>query len=74
MISAVDSNVLLDLLGPPTPFTGPAVAALDECHRRGALVVCPVVIAELAAYGQSPSDLRRIMERSAHRAGRLFLE
>lgn len=62
MISAIDSNVLIDLLGPPTKFTDASVAALDSCHRRGALILCPVVIAELAAYSQSPVELRRIME------------
>lgn len=62
MISAIDSNVLIDLLGPPTKFTDPSIAALDDCHRRGALIICPVVIAELAAYSQTPADLKRMVE------------
>ncbi|MEP6821003.1 MAG: type II toxin-antitoxin system VapC family toxin [Chthoniobacterales bacterium] len=62
MISALDSNVLIDLLGPPTKFTDPSIAALDDCHRRGALIVCPVVIAELAAYSQTAGELKRLLE------------
>lgn len=84
MISAVDSNVLIDLLGPPTRFADSSVAALDECHRRGALLVCPVVVAEVAAFGLSPEELREIVEkmhiglvafawRDLHAAGRAYL-
>jgi predicted nucleic acid-binding protein len=58
MISALDSNVLIDLLGPPTRFTEPSVCALDICVRQGALIICPVVVAETAAYFVSPEVMR----------------
>jgi predicted nucleic acid-binding protein len=58
MISAVDSNVLIDLLGPSTKFAEPATSALDICRRRGALIICPVVVAETAAYFSSPEAMR----------------
>jgi predicted nucleic acid-binding protein len=62
MISAVDSNVLIDLLGAPTKFAEPATSALDICRRQGALIICPVVIAETAAYFGSPEAMREMFQ------------
>ena len=53
MITAVDSNVLLDLLIPGAPFGEQAEQALTLAARQGGLVVCEMVYAELAA--QFPS-------------------
>lgn len=58
MISALDSNVLIDVLGPPTRFTEPSVGALDIRLRQGALIICPVVVAETANYFISPDVMR----------------
>lgn len=62
MISAVDSNVLIDLLGPPTRFTEPSVGALDGGLRQGALIICPVVVAETANYFSSPDIMRETFD------------
>ena len=53
MITAVDSNVLLDLLVPGAPFGDQAERALTVAAYKGGLVVCETVYAELAA--QFPS-------------------
>lgn len=62
MISAVDSNVLIDLLGPPTKFTEPSIGALDVRLRQGALIICPVVVAETAAYFVSAEMMRETFQ------------
>ena len=50
MITAVDSNILLDILG-ANPTFGPASAkALRTATQKGRLVVCEVVWAEVAAW------------------------
>ena len=50
MITAVDSNILLDILG-ANPTFGPASAkALRMATQQGRLVVCEVVWAEVAAW------------------------
>ena len=50
MITAVDSNILLDILG-ANPTFGPASAqALRTATQQGRLVVCEVVWAEVAAW------------------------
>ena len=50
MRTAVDTNVLIDLLGGDQSTSFHARAALEAAHARGAIVLCPVVIAELIAY------------------------
>ncbi|MDN5751080.1 MAG: type II toxin-antitoxin system VapC family toxin [Pseudonocardia sp.] len=49
MITALDTNVLLDVLGADTTFGPRSRVALDRCLDEGALVVCAVVWAETAA-------------------------
>ena len=48
MITAVDTNVLLDLLLEDERFVEKSHAALARCAAEGALVACDVVVAELA--------------------------
>jgi predicted nucleic acid-binding protein len=50
MITAIDSNILIDLLGGETRFTAASITALDAARIRGALVICPVVVAEISAH------------------------
>ena len=84
MISAVDSNVLIDLLGPSTKFAGPSIDALDNCRRQGALIICPVVVAETAAYFGSAQLMRETFQamhlelrsfdwQDLHRAGEAYV-
>lgn len=48
MITALDTNVLLDLAVPGAPHGARSEALLDEAYRDGGLVVSEVVYAELA--------------------------
>lgn len=57
MISAVDTNVILDVLVPGSPFEIPSQNALDDSLRNGILVLVEVVYAELAAHFPSQASL-----------------
>ena len=48
-ITTVDTNVILDILDPGSPYGTPAQEALDAASRAGRLGICDVVRAELAA-------------------------
>ena len=49
MITAVDTNVLLDALSGDERYGRRAVERLEEAAQHGALVACEVVVAEIAA-------------------------
>jgi len=85
MTTAVDSNVLIDLIGKETRFTAPSIAALDAARADGALMVCPVVAAEISVYYPMPKSLRESLETmgiavqemsyaSLHLAGTVFVQ
>lgn len=48
MITAVDSNILLDVLGADPNFGEASSEALRRCRREGALIASEVVFAETA--------------------------
>lgn len=50
MITAVDTNVLLDVLGGDEDFGGPSAAALRQATADGKLVACDAVWAETALW------------------------
>lgn len=58
MITAVDTNVLLDILVPNEEFVARSGAALERAAGVGALVICEIVYAELCAHfrGQEEGD------------------
>lgn len=64
MITAVDTNILIDILE-PDPLFGPlSKAALKRCLLEGSVVACEVVWAEVAvAYGHSVETAVQAMER-----------
>ncbi len=47
---AVDTNILVDVLTEGSPFSQASKAALAKERRKGALVICEIVYAELAAH------------------------
>jgi predicted nucleic acid-binding protein len=61
MISAVDSNVLFDVLIPGAPHLEPSRRALDDASRAGALILSDPVYAELAAHFADAADLERFV-------------
>lgn len=61
MITAVDTNVLLDILIPQAPHGEQSERALIESSPRGAVVLSESVYAELAARFPSHAELDRFL-------------
>ena len=57
MITAIDTNILLDILIPDARHARGSKTRLDEALRLGALVICDVVYAELASQFATQDDL-----------------
>ena len=85
MAVALDSNILIDVLGQPTGHTPHAVEALNGAMGRGALIICPIVAAETSLYFASAEEAEDTFKRmqvrlspfgwrDLHLAGRIFLE
>jgi predicted nucleic acid-binding protein len=53
MITAIDTNILLDILVPNETFFEASVRALEDAATSGSLVVCDLVYAELCAHFSS---------------------
>lgn len=58
MITAVDTNILLDMLIPGQPFSEASKQLLDYHLSKGGLIVCEVVFAELASCFPSQEELK----------------
>ena len=63
MITAVDTNVLLDVFTADPRFGFPSRAALASCLQQGSLVVCEVVWAETAAAFPTRPAFERAMQK-----------
>lgn len=85
MAIALDSNILVDVLGQPTAHTPHAVETLNAALTRGALIICPIVAAETSLYFASADETEDTFKRmqirlspfgwrDLHLAGRIFLE
>ncbi|MPZ15385.1 MAG: nucleotide-binding protein [Chloroflexi bacterium] len=61
MTTAVDTNVLLDILIPGTPHREESERSLVQALRAGAVVLVDVVYAELAAHFRDRADLDRFL-------------
>jgi predicted nucleic acid-binding protein len=62
MKTAVDSNILFDLLNNDSRFAGASQDALNQAVSVGALVICPIVYAELSiGFVADPSALDRFI-------------
>jgi len=57
MITAVDTNIILDILIPGEPFGESSKELLDHHLSKGKLILCDVVFAELAARFPSEEEL-----------------
>jgi predicted nucleic acid-binding protein len=57
MITAVDTNIILDVLIPGEPFSKSSKELLDRHASQGKLILCEVVFAELAARFLSEEEL-----------------
>jgi predicted nucleic acid-binding protein len=56
MITAIDTNVLLDVLLPNDDFCDTAIAAIEQSVTAGSLVICDVVYAELCVHFSAQQD------------------
>ena len=85
MTTAIDSNILIDLIGRRTDYTADSIHCLDVVRMAGALVICPVVVAEISIYFETPETLARMLLemqitvvesslRDAHRAGSAYVK
>ena len=61
MITAVDTNVLLDIFGADERFGEASAVAVRQCLGEGALVACEAVWAETATVFQSSERFKRTM-------------
>jgi predicted nucleic acid-binding protein len=56
MITALDTNVLLDILVPNEAFYDASARCLEQANNAGSLVICDFVYAELCAHFVSRRD------------------
>jgi predicted nucleic acid-binding protein len=63
VITAVDTNVLLDLFAADPHFGPAAKVAMRACRNDGDLVACEVVWAELVGVFPTPQDAQRAMQQ-----------
>lgn len=57
MITALDTNVLLDLLIPNARFLDSSRSALEKAHSEGPLILCEAVWSELASQFESREEV-----------------
>jgi hypothetical protein len=65
MKTAVDSNILLDVLLPDPIFGERSLAALEREATRGSLVVCEIVVAEVAGQFARVEDAIAVLDRAS---------
>jgi predicted nucleic acid-binding protein len=64
VITAVDSNILIDILGPDPRFGAMSRDWLKHCVREGAIIACDVVWTEvLSVYGARADQVRRALDK-----------
>ena len=62
MITAIDTNIFLDVLVPNEKFYEASVGALEEAATSGSLVVCDLVYAELCIHFTSQRECDGFLE------------
>jgi predicted nucleic acid-binding protein len=64
MITAIDTNILLDVLLPNEEFCEASLGAVQEAATAGSLVVCDLVYAELCIHFSSRRECDGFLESS----------
>lgn len=67
MVTAVDTNILLDVLVSDVEYCAFSKSLLDEACQKGALIICEVVYAELASQFETQKDLDEFLEETGIR-------
>ena len=62
MITAIDTNILLDVLVPNEKFYGSSAKSLEDAASSGSLVVCDLVYAELCTQFSSQRECDAFLE------------
>ena len=65
MITAVDSNVLMDILERRGQRAAEAATQLNEAGRLGPILICDVVYAELASLFPNPRTIEEFLTRNS---------
>lgn len=60
--TAIDSNVLIDIVSADPTFGLSAMNAVDRCAREGSLIISPEVVAEFATGCQSATQSIGVLE------------
>ena len=74
MITAIDTNILLDVLLPNEAFVEASTQALEDSATVGSLVVCDLVYAELCVHFPTQSDCDHFLASNEIRVDRLSRE
>ena len=74
MITAVDTNILLDVLIPNPAFAEGSAVALDLAATFGSLVICDVAYAELCIHFSAQRDCDHFLESASIRVQSLSPE
>jgi predicted nucleic acid-binding protein len=64
MITAIDTNVLLDILIPNESFAESSIVWLEEAASQGSLVICDFVYAELCIHFTTQLESDRFLEEN----------
>ena len=67
IVSAVDTNVLLDLLTDDSRFSEKSVEALERAGAAGVLVICDIVYAELCVHFPTQAICDKFLDDNAIR-------
>lgn len=67
MITAIDTNVLLDVLIPNRDFYESSAGALDQSASAGSLVICDMAYAELCIHFERQRECDEFLESSGIR-------
>ena len=61
MVTAIDTNILLDILIPNQDFLKSSLQKLEKCSQDGDLIICEIVYAELASRFIRELDINRFL-------------
>jgi len=74
MITAIDTNILLDILIPNDDFCDASEAALEQAANHGSLAICDIVYAELCIHFEHQRDCDAFLQANEIRVQALSRE
>jgi len=64
MITAIDTNILLDILIPDAEYAQRSKELIDLYHEKGQLMICEIVYSELASQFPSDNELKAFLKET----------